>query len=178
MITTPWRVARRRTAPSLTVAAALIAGLTACTGPTAPTTPSVLCGRTVDPDLLRSLLPDGEIKAKQESVGDPQTSNCVVTVDGSRRLYINEIRDQKYFEVQKKISVGPNPKQSGTSGNAVISDGWYVSMSPCHKRGSKSNYVLDVILSVSHAQAHKKRSQLEKFATAYRPEGLRAMGCR
>ncbi|WP_406145849.1 hypothetical protein [Streptomyces sp. NBC_01012] len=178
-MTTAPRRTTRRAAPALGIAAALLAGLTACgADPTADDiTPKALCGRTVDPELLRSLLPSGEIKAKQESIGDPMNSRCVVSVNGSRTLYVDEVRDQNYFNVQKEIPVGPYPQQSGTSGNAVIADGRYVSMSPCPKRGSKSNFVLDITLSVSPDRAREQRTQLEKFATAYRPEGLRAMGC-
>uniref|UniRef100_A0AAU3GS66 DUF3558 domain-containing protein n=1 Tax=Streptomyces sp. NBC_01401 TaxID=2903854 RepID=A0AAU3GS66_9ACTN len=176
MVTPAWRVTRRA-APALGVAAALLAGLTACTGSTSYPTPKTLCDRTVDPDLLRALLRDGEIKARQDSVGDPKTSRCVVTVNGSTRLYVDEVRDQNYFDVQKETRVGPGPQQSGTSGNAVISDGRYVSLSPCPERGSKSNYVLDISLSVSAARAREQRSELEKFATAYQPEGLRVLGC-
>ncbi|MBM7443254.1 hypothetical protein [Streptomyces sp. HB132] len=181
MITTSWG-GTRRTAPSLAVAAALLTGLTACAGSAGYTTPKSLCDRTVDPDLLKPLLPDGEkVKAEQQAVGDPTTSKCVVTVDGSNALYVNEYRDQNYLDVQKeqqKTSADRNPQPSGTSENAVITDDAYVSLSPCPERGSKSNYILRITRAVPLDQARKQRSELEKFATAYRPEGLRAMGCR
>ncbi|WP_406145844.1 hypothetical protein [Streptomyces sp. NBC_01012] len=182
MITAP-RHATRRASTGLVVVAALLTGftgLTACTDSTGSATPEALCDRTVDPDLLKPLLPSGEkVKAEQESVGDPKKSNCVVSVDGSRALTMVEYRDQNYFDVLKdleKNSTDRDPQPSGT-GNAAITDDAYVSLSPCPKRGSKSNYILRVTLSIPLDQARKKRSQLEKFATAYEPEGLRAMGC-
>ncbi|MEU8708118.1 hypothetical protein [Streptomyces sp. NPDC048565] len=179
MTTAPWRVTRRA-ALALGVAAALLPGLTACTSSTGYTTPKALCDRTVDPDVLKPLLPGGEkIEAEQQATGKPETSNCVVSVDGSRALTVVEYRDQNYFDVQtdlEKTSADRDPRPSGT-GNAAITDDAYVSLSPCAKRGSKSNYVLRVTLSIPLDQARKKRSQLEKFATAFQPEGLRAMGC-
>ncbi|MBL3670286.1 hypothetical protein JL475_30790 [Streptomyces sp. M2CJ-2] len=152
----------------------LMITLTGCDTATEYTIPNTICGRKIDPSLLKPLLPAGQkFKARQESI-DEKKSECVIYIDESTALRINEIRDQNKFDVWEYARRYNNPVKSDIGEVALNSDDWLISMNPCPRRGKY--HILDVII-VTGRVTEAKPKELEEFARTYLPEGMKKMGC-
>lgn len=158
----------------------LLVGTSSCAESKAYDIPEALCGRAIESTDLKPLLPGGgKVEGKQQDT-DEISSSCSVSVDQKVVLMIIEYRDQNAFDMIKHAMERQsrrNPEKSKVAENSVISDGNFLSMSPCRARGQKSNYILDISMAAPPSDTKKLRKELEKFAASYLPEGLKEMGC-
>ncbi|MBB4789941.1 hypothetical protein [Streptomyces nodosus] len=159
----------------------LLVGVSGCGGSKQYTIPAQVCGGTVSPKLLAPLLPEGkELKAEQKTL-DSRRRQCVVSVDGKSALFIDEYRDQNYFDVlehARKTHPEGNPEISGRVDNAVISDGEFTAVTSCGGGGGENHHVLDMVLAGSRETIKEKRGELERFAASYLPASLKKVECR
>ncbi|WP_432064445.1 hypothetical protein [Streptomyces sp. C10-9-1] len=156
----------------------LLAPTTACTAFGGYDVPDSVCGRPIAPEVLAPLLPEGENLKERHRSADEDASMCTLSVDGDAALVVEEWRDQEprdMLEREKDKDPAGDPARSDVQGDSVISDGTFHSMNPCPARGEKSNHTLTLYLG--GAGTGGKRDELEAFAAAYLPEGLKAMGC-
>lgn len=154
---------------SLTLLLLAVAG---CDNPAEYQIPNTICGRDIEPSALEPLLPSGQkFEANQESF-EENKSECVISVDDSTALRIDEYRDQNKFDIMENTRRYNNPAKSDVGEETLTSDDWLRSMNACPKRGKY--YFLDVIVT---GVAEAKPKELERFAQTYLPEGMKKMGC-
>lgn len=176
----------RRIVPSVVSVVALAMGVSACGDDKSYAVPDRLCGVSVEPALLKPLLPVGEeLKAEPRYVGDDEfpgsegALRCMVTVDGKNALYIQEFSGQNSFDAlehAREMGFDRNPQKVDGMTNAVIADGKFLVVTPCGEKGKKSQ-VLDIEMIMPIGEAKDLRDELERFATAYLPAGKKNAGC-
>lgn len=175
----------RRIVPSVVSMLALAMGVSACGDDKSYAVPDRLCGVSVEPALLKPLLPAGEeLKAEPRYVGDDEfpgsegALRCMVTVDGKNALYVQEFSGQNSFDVlehARKSFFDRNPQKIKGVANAVVADGKFLAVTPCGN--GKKNHLLDIDMNMPAGEAGDLRDELERFATAYLPVGKKKMGC-
>ncbi|MGJ3560456.1 hypothetical protein ACR6C2_25830 [Streptomyces sp. INA 01156] len=112
--------------------------LAGCDNPAEYKIPNTICGRNIDPSALKSLLPSGqEFKANQESIKDYK-SECVISVDGTKVLRIDEHRDQNEFDITN-IRMN-NPVKSDVGEDTLTSDDWLISVNACPSEGNTTSW--------------------------------------
>ncbi|MFP8906854.1 hypothetical protein [Streptomyces atacamensis] len=173
---------RRATLGAL-LSAVLVASLSGCGGAADYTVPEEICGRKIDPGLVRPLLPEGEeFEAEKRSIGD-DTMRCLLFVDRRRELTIREYPDGGEVDAMKFAVENPgrfrNPKKVSFGADTVVSDGMVLSVNPCTYQGEKGHYILDIYVErFDVSEPDGWREELERFAEAYLPVGMEETGCR
>ncbi|MCG3041187.1 hypothetical protein L7D48_11550 [Streptomyces sp. S1A] len=163
-------------------AVVLVASLSACIGSEGYTVPEEICGRKIDPGLVRPLLPEGEkFEAEMTPIGD-DTTRCLLSVDGRTELGIREYRDGGELDAMKFAAENPsrfvNPRKASFGADTVVSDGMALSVNPCTYQGKKGHYILDVSVErFDVSEPDGWREELERFAEAYLPVGMEETGC-
>ncbi|WP_329065984.1 hypothetical protein [Streptomyces sp. NBC_01429] len=157
----------------------LLMTVSGCGSPDDYTIPTGICDRFIDPNSLKPLLPSGKNFEASQRSAEKEDSRCVISIDKSVTLYINEYRDQKKFDVMS-FAESRNRfihlEKSKTGDDTVIADGKLLSMNACPRRGAKSYYILDITLTDSKS-SKEQRENLDRFAASYLPTGLKAMEC-
>ncbi|WP_435610315.1 hypothetical protein [Streptomyces sp. C10-9-1] len=157
----------------------LLAAATGCSGPPAYDIPEKPCRRSIDPEALKPLLPEGGTFTARVGEDDDVAFMCDMSIKGEI-VRIWELRDQSHFDMVDNAMrryTRSDPMESQVPGDSIIADGVFVSMNPCPARGEKSNYILEITTTQSPSKAKESREALEAFAASYLPEGLKAMGC-
>ncbi|MCI0386122.1 hypothetical protein [Streptomyces sp. CNQ085] len=159
-----------------------MASLSACGGSEGYTVPEEICGRKIEPGLLRPLLPEGEkFEAETRSIGD-DTMRCLLFVDGRREVTIREYPDGGELDAMKFAAENPgrfaNPKKASFGADTVVSDGMVLSVNPCTYQERRGHYILDVSVErFDVSEPDGWRAELERFAEAYLPVGMEETGC-
>ncbi|MFE9457640.1 hypothetical protein [Streptomyces californicus] len=166
----------RASAVRLSLAALLLAGVSACGGVEEYTVPSEACVRDVSKGELGALLPSGAELREKRSVSDKSFS-CQVYVDDLMQLAFTEHSGQRKFDVLAYAKSGRlgnfgRFRASDVSDNAVVSHTRSVVMAPCPKAGE--NYILNLELPNTEGD---HSDDIERFVRSYLPTGLAAMGC-
>ncbi|MEU2801526.1 MULTISPECIES: hypothetical protein [unclassified Streptomyces] len=166
----------RASAVRLSLAALLLAGVSACGGAEEYTVPAKACDRDVSKDELGALLPSGSELREKPSTSDTSFS-CQIYVDGLMQFAFTERSGQRKFDVSAYAKSGrlggfDQLRTSDVSDNAVVSHTRSVVMAPCPKAGG--NYVLDLELPNIEGD---HSDDIERFVRSYLPAGLAAMGC-
>ncbi|PJE94174.1 hypothetical protein CUT44_28190 [Streptomyces carminius] len=162
--------------------AVLAVSLSACGEPESYTVPGEICGRKIDPEIVRPLLPEGEkFEAEMEPIGDSLT-RCLLSVDGRNELGIREYPDGGDIDAMKFARENPsrfrNPEKAAFGADTAVSDGIVLSVNPCTYQGKKGHYILEVTVNrFDTAEPDGWRAELERFAKAYLPVGMRETGC-
>ncbi|URN12602.1 hypothetical protein LUW77_15855 [Streptomyces radiopugnans] len=144
--------------------------------------PEEICGRKMDPGVVRALLPEGErFEAEMTPIGDNMT-RCMLSVDGQRELGIREYRDGGDFDAMEFAVDNPgrfrNPEKAAFGADTVVSDGTVLSVNPCTYQGEKVHYVLEISVErFDVSEPDGWRAELERFAEAYLPVGMAETGC-
>ncbi|MGK5627786.1 hypothetical protein [Streptomyces sp. URMC 123] len=140
------------------------------------TVPETLCGRAIDPEVVKPLLPPGRRLTAYQGLEDDDDRTCFINVDRTSVLYIREAVTGgpadaaprvKPYDGLRRVKLGPD------GDSTVLWNKGALSVNPCVHKGERINYVFEVDVYAPDP----KKPDIERFAKAYVSVGKPLMGC-
>ncbi|MEV0276642.1 hypothetical protein AB0I22_09715 [Streptomyces sp. NPDC050610] len=162
--------------------AVLLAGAGGCGESRGYDVPKALCGKKVDSELLKPLLPPGERIDARQGMDKDWTETCRVSVDKELVLYIDDARSSGHIDAmafaKEPYRQLKNLHKTGIGDDGVLADNGAYVVNRCAYRGKQASYILEIRVSGPRAESSDSlRPEIQRFAESYLPVGAKAMGC-
>ncbi|MFF1482599.1 hypothetical protein ACFVYD_34490 [Streptomyces sp. NPDC058301] len=160
----------------------LLTGAAACSSGKQYTLPSDVCGVTIEPALLKPLLPPGETLRQHTTYdGGTDITGCAMEVDKRRELTFQASlvpAEVDPLEVKRRNLVrAGNPQKADIGDGARIADSAAMAYRACTYQGKPHRYVAEVWVDKTPSHIDKRRDGLARFIAAYLPAAQKAAGC-